>query len=165
MADGAKARRSSRARQPRQPAGARRESDERDAGIRLNEAFLKDVLSDWKAYGATAMSVTSSVLVTAHATARVPAPHAGRDQVVSSTSLCSSRVNLSVRPSPHQARTGERHAATSAGKGMRLNRSICRDARHWKKMASTKIGPSVRNATASESVPTVLARKSLAMPT
>ena len=92
MADGTKAKaRGTRTGQPRQPPGSRREAEERDAGVRLNEAFLKDVLSDWKAHGATAMSVTSSVLVTAHATARVPAPHAGRDQVVSSTSLCSSR--------------------------------------------------------------------------
>lgn len=82
MAEGAKPRRVSRAQQPRHPPGAGRESEERDAGIRLNEAFLKDVLSDWEAYGAAAI-----------ASARVERPH---DYLKLVTGLFPKELNVRV---------------------------------------------------------------------
>jgi hypothetical protein len=82
MADGAEARGGGRARQRRQRPTSGRESEERDAGIRLNEAFLKDVLSDWEAHGAAAI-----------ASARVERPH---DYLKLVTGLIPKALNVKV---------------------------------------------------------------------
>jgi hypothetical protein len=82
MAEGAKPRRVSRARQPRHLPEARPEAEERDAGIRLNEAFLKDVLSDWEAHGAAAI-----------ASARADRPH---DYLKLVTGLFPKELNVRV---------------------------------------------------------------------
>ena len=82
MADGAKARGPVRARQRRQRPTLGPASDELDAGIRLNEAFLKDVLSDWQAHGAAAI-----------ASARVERPH---DYLKLVTGLFPKELNVRV---------------------------------------------------------------------
>ncbi len=82
MADGAKSKGGDGARQRRQRPASARASDDRDAGIRLNEAFLKDVLSDWQAHGAAAI-----------ASARVERPH---DYLKLVTGLFPKELNVRV---------------------------------------------------------------------
>jgi len=81
MADGARAK-GGVTRKPRHSPASEPASDERDAGIRLNEAFLKDVLSDWQAHGAAAI-----------ASARVERPH---DYLKLVTGLFPKELNVRV---------------------------------------------------------------------
>ncbi|MDB5698622.1 MAG: hypothetical protein JWN69_1426 [Alphaproteobacteria bacterium] len=82
MADGANPRRSRAPRPRRRSRGAAPETEALDAGSRLNEAFLKDVLSDWEAHGAAAI-----------ASARAERPH---DYLKLVTSLFSKDLNVRV---------------------------------------------------------------------
>jgi len=81
MADGARAK-GDVARKPRHPPVSEPARDDRDMGIRLNEAFLKDVLSDWQAHGAAAI-----------ASARVERPH---DYLKLVTGLFPKELNVRV---------------------------------------------------------------------